>query len=402
MDGTEGMEMRRRQCRRIRSLVVELLAVGVVLGISVPAAAAPGDWAQLGYGPAHNGYQRDERVLDRTTVRGITRAYRISLGSVGAPVVVGDTIYLTAIAPTARLIALAAADGSWRWGRQLDASAAGAAPAVADGIVYITTQQQESGAGGSLYAFDAISGDRRWRVDGTATTAPVVADGKVFVGGGEVDQPGNVVAHDAADGAVLWTAEAGAYAQQAAPAVSGGRVFVASADGVHAFDETTGTPLWHRAVPGEPIRTPVVAAGTVLTGGFRGIRAIGAASGEPRWAYPETGTHYLNGMPAVANRIVYAHIGGRLVALDLATGGVRWSRTIHPDPTLVTDSSPAVANGVVYIMGVIGGVERLLAYGTGGYLRRMVRAQGDDPIVSNGSVYLGTGRISAYRLPETA
>jgi outer membrane protein assembly factor BamB len=258
-----------------------------------------------------------------------------------------------------------------------------------------------------LYAFEASSGDPLWRVDGTASTSPVVADGKVFVGGGEEGSPPNVVAYDAASGAVLWSAQAGLYAQPAAPAVSRGRVFVARSDGVHAFDETTGAQLWHRYVPGEPATTPVVASGMVLTGGWRGIRAIDAGSGDARWAYPQTGIHYLNGMPAVAYGTVYAHVGGQLVALRLADGTVKWSRTINANPYLIYHASPAVANGVVYMMGLVNGWERLLAYGIGGYRKRMITAPlGADPIISNGSVYLRGGTsgasITAFRLPSTA
>jgi outer membrane protein assembly factor BamB len=404
------MEMKTHpHTRRVRSFLVGLLVVSVTLGISSAAAsAAPGDWAQLGYGPAHNGYQRDETVLDRTTVRGLARAYTVRIGPAGTPVVVGDTIYVTIRAEKELLVAMAASDGSVLWERELDSEALEFTPAVANGVVYITSLRYTSpDQGGSLYAFDASSGELLWRVGGTASTSPVVADGKVFVGGGEEGSPPNVVAYDAASGAVRWSAHAGLYAQTAAPAVSRGRVFVARSDGVYAFDETTGAQLWHRYVPGEPATTPVVASGMVLTGGWRGIRAIDAATGDARWGYPQTGIHYLNGMPAVAYGTVYAHVDGQLLALGLAHGAVKWSRTITANPYLIYEASPAVANGVVYMMGLVNGWERLLAYGTGGYRKRMITApSGHDPIISNGSVYLGGGTsgasLTAFRLPSTA
>jgi len=58
-------------------------------------------------------------------------------------------------------------------------------------------------------------------------------------------------------------------------------------------------------------------------------------------------------------------------------------------------------------MGLVNSWERLLAYGTGGYRKRMITApQGGDPIISNGSVYLGGGtsgaRLTAFRLPNIA
>jgi outer membrane protein assembly factor BamB len=389
-------------------MLLGLLVASAALGMSPwVASAAPGDWAQVGYGPAHNGYQRDETQLDRTSVRSLVAAYRIWIGHVGTPVAVGDTLYVTLHTdpePHDWLVAMATDDGSVLWKRALDSEAIEFSPAVANGVVYITTLRYTSSAsGGSLYAFDARRGDQLWRIDGTASTSPVVADGMVFVGGGDEGGPPDVVAYDAASGAVRWSAQAGEYPQPAAPAVSRGRVFIARADGVYAFDETTGAQLWHRAVLGEPATTPVIASGTVLVGGYRGVRALDAATGDALWGYPETGTHYAISMPAVANGTVYAHVDGQLVALGLAHGVLKWSRTINPEPNLASRSSPAVANGVVYIMGVVNGSYRLLAYGTGGYLRRMITVQGDDPIVSNGSVYLGRYlTVSALRLPVTA
>jgi outer membrane protein assembly factor BamB len=104
---------------------------------------------------------------------------------------------------------------------------------------------------------------------------------------------------------------------------------------------------------------------------------------------------------------VYAHVDGQLVALRLADGMVKWSRTISPSPYLIYEASPAVANGVVYMMGLVNGWERLLAYGIGGYRKRMITAPlGADPIISNGSVYLRGGTsgasITAFRFPSTA
>jgi outer membrane protein assembly factor BamB len=402
-----AMEMKQHQhARRVRSFLTVLVAVSIALGISPEvAAAAPGDWPQLGYGPAHNGYQRDETVLDRTTVRRLARAFTSPFRYAGIPVVVGNTIYVTK-AVTNELIKMSASDGSVLWRREVDGPVAGFAPAVGNDIVYVTTQWQPGWDGGSLYAFEASTGDLLWRIDGTASTPPVIADGKVFVGGGAEGGPASVAAYDAASGAVLWTTQTGIYEHPAAPAVSRGRVFVARSDSVYALDETTGALLWHRYVPGELSKTPVIASGMVLVGGWLGIRAIDAETGDARWAYPGTPYHFLQGMPAVAHGTVYAHVDGQLVALRLANGAVKWKRTIQSDPVVLVDAPPAVANGVVYVMGVVTGSQRLLAYGTGGYRKRMLAARGTHAIISNGSVYVAGGTsgdsLTVLRLPGTA
>ena len=76
---------------------------------------------------------------------------------------------------------------------------------------------------------------------------------------------------------------------------------------------------------------------------------------------------------------------------------------MDPNPFLIFDSSPAVANGVVYIVGTPKDRNQLLAYGTGGYLKRAIPASGLDPIVSNGTIYLGRdSTLSAFRLRSAA
>jgi outer membrane protein assembly factor BamB len=78
----------------------------------------------------------------------------------------------------------------------VDLGAALSAPVVADGTVYV-------GGDGTVHALDARTGDRRWEqsVDGTAGD-PWVRDGRVFV-----PLDGSVAALDRADGTVVWTEE---------------------------------------------------------------------------------------------------------------------------------------------------------------------------------------------------
>ncbi len=74
-----------------------------------------------------------------------------------------------------------------RWG-----ATSRAAAVAGDGVVYA------GGTDGSLWAFDAATGDVRWTADTGAevTSAPAVADGLVVVG----NDDGDVVAVDARDG----------------------------------------------------------------------------------------------------------------------------------------------------------------------------------------------------------
>ncbi len=90
--------------------------------------------------------------------------------------------------------------------------------------------------------------------------------------------------------------------------------------------------------------------------------------------------------PAVANGVVYVGGGNDVYALKGRTGAKLWRRTIG-----FVGSSPAVANGVVYVGGgnnvyaLKAGTGALLwSYTTGSYVF-------SSPAVANGVVYVGAG-----------
>ena len=85
------------------------------------------------------------------------------------------------------------------------------------------------------------------------------------------------------------------------------------------------------------------------------VFSIDARTGKAVWSYPSG--RCVAASPAVANRVVYvsflnrppcnskaAGIDGEVVAFDALTGRVRWRAAVGP-----TESSPLVANGLVYV-----------------------------------------------------
>jgi outer membrane protein assembly factor BamB len=69
-------------------------------------------------------------------------------------------------------------------------------------------------------------------------------------------------------------------------------------------------------------------------------------TGTVKWKYLTGG--YVRSSPAVANGVVYiGSSDGSLYALDASTGAVLWSYTIGGG--LPVFSSPTVVNGVVYL-----------------------------------------------------
>ncbi len=111
-------------------------------------------------------------------------------------------------------------------------------------------------------------------------------------------------------------------------------------DNVYALDARTGAIVW--VYSGGSSSSPAVGYGLVYVGSEDLLYALNAASGEVVWEFQAPG-----GMttPAVANGIVYVSGGaGYLYALDARTGTQLWSYKIGD----LCETAITVVNGVVY------------------------------------------------------
>ncbi|HEU5268065.1 MAG TPA: PQQ-binding-like beta-propeller repeat protein [Jatrophihabitans sp.] len=410
-------------------LAVLVTALAPVAG----AQAALGDWAQFGYGAAHNGYQRYETAIGRSTVANLRSRWVIPCRLCIAPsAVVNGRLFAGSrvnhpptapVNPTGRLSAWNARTGVLLWRRPLDRPAYLSAPAVVNGIAYVTTQDWSfsgDGTGGSLYAFDASTGALLWRRQVHARTSPAVIDGMVFIAGGASSTTDTTVwAFGARHGALRWKAtQPGTFylLDHVAPTVARGRVFLGLPGGsVVAFDELTGALVWRAALPSSSGEEAPLAVGNGLVVASEngiGLYARDAATGGLRWSYTPAGANaeIQPVAPAIANGVVFLlynglwHDGGsgdRAAALRLADGLPIWDREL-PQRGTQTRGAPTVANGVVYVPD-FPGIDALRT-SDGRVLRTFSVAPGDaygSAIISNGSLYtveLNAG-IRRFALP---
>lgn len=205
--------------------------------------------------------------------------------------------------------------------------------------------------------------DWAYHTGGTIRSSPVVAGGVVYIG----SAGGGVHAVDAATGAARWTHPTGG-AVDASPALAGGTLFITSTDGViHALDAFDGRLSWACDTGVLGASSPAVADDVVVIGGpAHRLLALDAASGEVRWTHETAGTPAdatrpaqntaeppratpIESSPAIADGIVYIN-DASLLAVDLATGRLRWAAQVSTAPT----TSPAVADGLVYTSDVSG------------------------------------------------
>lgn len=263
---------------------------------------------------------------------------------------VAEGIVYVGLADGTNFYALNATTGEERWRAAL--GPVGSIPAVADGIVYITTDD------GYLHALNASTGDEVWNVfTESYYRSPAVVDGGVYAG----TYQDSVVALNASTGNLIWVSGTSGpvYGK---PTVSDEMVFVASyyidyttgytSGVVHSFDRTTGVEVWSYIPPGElfdpfvmPFTSGVAAAdGIVYSVNDNGILfALDAATGEVVWI--DGGVYPGGSTPAVVDGVLYTYSDSGLRALNARTGEDEW--TYHAMPS--GSSSPIVADGMVYV-----------------------------------------------------
>ena len=207
-----------------------------------------------------------------------------------------------------------------------------------------------------------------WRAptDGDVISSPAVANGTVYVGSGD----GHLYALQLATGDRRWRYDAGSEVSSS-PAVGGGLVYATARDGsIFAVDAATGTRRWRLTTrPDLPLpwghesgdhflSSPAYVAGTIVVGaGDGGVYALDAATGKQKWRAQTDGR--VRASPAVANGRVYAaSYDGRVYCYDLTSGALRWrydTEGVHLQSGSYgfdrrsIQSSPAIANGVVYV-----------------------------------------------------
>ncbi len=238
----------------------------------------------------------------------------------------------------------------------------GSSVSVADGKAFvncisnITCLDQKSGNVLWIFPFNA-SGDFAFGF------TPVYSRGRVFF------TSNKTYCLNAADGSEIWSfsSPTGKFAIDGSPAISDGRAVVSDWDGHHYYclDEDTGKELWNFTVEGNAQSTPAIDQGKVVFGGWDWglggkIYCADLEDGSEIWNL--TAENSPCGSAAIDNGTVYMATYnfegyGDLIALSLDNGTVLWKAEISP-----TDSTPAVADGRVYLCSGCEGFSELVTY----------------------------------------
>lgn len=218
---------------------------------------------------------------------------------------------------------------------------------------------------GQVRAFDARTGGLAWsaritlpRKNSDAAFGGGVggADGRVFATTGF----GIIAAFDAGTGAELWRQKVGS-PLRGAPTIAGNRVFVLTQDNqLHALSADKGEALWDVAGTVEVAgllgaAAPAVALDTVVAGFSSGeLNALRAENGRTVWSDALARTGRSTAMAALSDidaspvidrgRVFAIGHGGRMAALELATGQRVWERNF------AGTSTPWVAGEFVFVV----------------------------------------------------
>lgn len=172
-----------------------------------------------------------------------------------------------------------------------------------------------------------------WRADVGAADAFVFSPALVGDAVYAAARDGTVSRLDAATGKSRWrvsvdtrlSAGVGADATSVAVATEEGEVILLEAD--------SGKPRWRARVSSEVLAAPAIGAGLVIVRSIDNrIFAFGAEDGKRRWVYQRAASSLIVRTPAgavIAGDSVYAGFrGGKLAAIALSNGGLRWEATV--------------------------------------------------------------------------
>ncbi|MGQ0544511.1 MAG: outer membrane protein assembly factor BamB [Betaproteobacteria bacterium] len=172
-----------------------------------------------------------------------------------------------------------------------------------------------------------------WRAEageaGPFVFSPALVGDAVFVAA----RDGTVRRLDAGTGRQRWQASAGSRLS-AGVGADASSVAVANEEGeVIVLEAATGKQRWRARVSSEVLAAPVLGAGLVIVRSIDNrVFAFGAEDGKRRWVYQRAASSLIVRTPAgavIEGDSVYAGFrGGKLAAIALSNGGLRWEATV--------------------------------------------------------------------------
>lgn len=311
----------------------------------------------------------------------------------------GERVY--AAAESGRLYCLDAADGDeiWRFDAQHDDLST---PAVAGGRIWFSSSLREySVAGGELrredravlYCLDAETGKEIWkkRFPGRILAAPAVSGGRLFVG--RTDRRFACV--DAGTGAPLWDTPAGGAIRSSAAVADGKVVFGSDDRCVYCLDAGSGRRLWKVDLKDVVGASPAVSGGRIFVGAADGaMHCLDLGSGKAIWR-AKAGKSVVATAAVGDGLVVAGATDGNINCWAAENGELRWRRKIGGQVI----ASACLAPPRVVAAGLDGAVVCMdLRDGKVVWKFEAKGKVASSPCLSGDAIYFGTRGRFVYRL----
>ena len=308
------------------------------------------------------------------------------------------------------------ANGGRRW-FQLFGSRVNLAKGFGGGLAYDNGKIFATTGWGTVVALDAKSGNALWTVRTIVPvhSAPVVADGRLYI----ITQENQAQALDINDGRVLWehrgTVESAGILNSASVGVTGDTVIVPYTSGeLFALRAQNGTQAWTDTlsrsgnitaltVINDIAGRPVIDRNMVFAVSHSGtMAAINLRSGSRAWTRNIAGIQ----TPLVAGEYVFiVSTEGQVVCMNRGDGRVRWTSQLPAflDPDDRDDpivwSGPVMISNLLVLIGS-NGMAQILSPFTSQKLGETAMPDGTfiAPVIANGMMYVLTNEAELVAL----
>jgi len=186
---------------------------------------------------------------------------------------------------------------------------------------------------------------------------PAIHGGRLYV----ADAEGRVFAIDTSTSKVLWQRDTG-LPFSGGPDVDGRYIVLGSSDGdLVALSIKDGTPLWNARVDSEILSVPRIAGSTVVVHTLHdSVYAFDISSGEQIWKYifpaPILTLRGSSTPLITADSAIVGISGGKLVNIELQSGVPLWETTVTPphgrselERIADLDADPVLVDGIIYV-----------------------------------------------------
>lgn len=384
-------------------VAVAITSLFAVVITGTPAAAGepgttPSDWPQYLHGPYHQSFAQSETTLTTGNVTSLMVGWSQKITrsgyapNSGGPIVVGNTVYVGG----GDVRAYNATTGALLWHNRLGGAVL-TTPAYANGLVVVGTYAKPA----AVVALNASTGAVVWRhrVGVPISASPTIAGRTVYV---SVDNVG-VIALRRETGTVRWvwhTNDADTFPLISSPTTDGKTVLVNDAGGAVAvaLDAKTGAPLWQQTLAtGEGASmdnfTIALMKGVAYVPTIDGdVVALDEATGAIRWR-TSLGSAVFRSIVLDAGHVLATTENAHVTSLDPSTGAIQWAYTAAQ----LISPAIAIANGVAYVgtarddHGTLGPQLDFLDMSNGTRIGAIPLVGGYppmDPAISNGRVYV--------------